>query len=170
MKILIIRFSSIGDIVLTTPIIRCVKQQAQGAEVHYITKKQFAPILENNPYVDKLYTIEKRVSEVSRELKKEKYDFVIDLHNNLRSTHLKLLLRKKSASFRKLNIEKWLLVNLHRGNLPNIHIVDRYFETVKSLGVVNDGKGLDYFIPKKDEVDVSTLPAEFQNGYIGFVI
>ena len=170
MKILIIRFSSIGDIVLTTPIIRCLKQQVKEAQVHYITKKQFGSILENNPYIDKLYTIEKNISEVSQELKKENYDFVVDLHHNLRSAQLKSVLGKKSKSFHKLNIEKWLMVNLRINKLPDTHIVDRYFEAVKSLGVKNEGKGLDYFIPAKDEVDIKTLPAEFQNGYIGFVI
>jgi len=169
-KILIIRFSSIGDLVLTTPIIRCVKQQAENAEVHYITKKQFAPVLENNPHIDKLHTIEKSVSEVSTILRKENFDFVVDLHHNLRSAQVKSALRKPSQSFRKLNIEKWLMVNLRINKLPNLHIVDRYFETVKPLGVKNDGNGLDYFIPKNDEVDLKTLPAEFQNGYIGFVI
>ncbi|MBI3500711.1 MAG: glycosyltransferase family 9 protein [Bacteroidetes bacterium] len=169
-KILIIRFSSIGDIVLTTPIIRCIKQQANSAEVHYITKKQFSPILESNPYLNKIYTIEKNVSEVSAELKKENYDFIIDLHHNLRSAQVKSILKKKSKSFSKLNIEKWLMVNFRINKLPNIHIVDRYFSTVKSLGIENDERGLDYFIPTKDEVDLKTLPAEFQNGYVGFVI
>ncbi|MFI5164732.1 MAG: glycosyltransferase family 9 protein [Bacteroidia bacterium] len=170
MKVLIIRFSSIGDIVLTTPIIRCVKQQIENSEVHFITKKQFGNILESNTYIDKLYTIEKNVAEVAKQLKKENYDFIIDLHHNLRSAQLKSILGKKSRSFQKLNLEKWLIVNLRINKLPNVHIVDRYFETVKSIGVKNDEKGLDYFIPEKDWVDIETLPAEFHNGYIGFVI
>ncbi len=170
MKILLIRFSSIGDIVLTSPIIRCIKQQVKNAEVHFITKKQFAGILECNPYIDKLYTIEKNVSEVAQGLKKENYDFVVDLHHNLRSAQAKSLIGRKSAAFRKLNIQKWLMVNLKIDKLPNTHIVDRYFETVKSIGAINDGKGLDYFIPTKDEVGIKTLPSAFHNGYIGFVI
>lgn len=170
MKILIVRFSSIGDIVLTSPVIRCVKEQVKNSEVHFITKKQFAGILGANPHIDKLYTIGKDISEVSRELKKENYDYVVDLHHNLRSAQIKTLLGKSSGSFRKLNLEKWLLVNLKINTLPEIHIVDRYFKAVETLGVKNDGKGLDYFIPKTDEVDVKTLPAEFRNGYIGFVI
>jgi len=170
MKILIIRFSSIGDIVLTTPIIRCIKQQVKGSELHYVTKKTFSSILESNPYIDKFYTIEKNVSEVSAQLKKENYDFVVDLHHNLRSAQIKSILGKKSKSFSKLNIEKWLLVNFKMNNLPDAHIVDRYFETVKSFGVKNDGKGLDYFIPTQNEVDLKTLPADFQRGYIGLVV
>ena len=170
MKILVIRFSSIGDIVLTTPVLRCLKQQLKGAEVHFVTKQLFAPILENNPHCDKLYAIEKNISEVSALLKKENYDLVIDLHHNLRSAQLKSVLGKSSRSFSKLNIEKWLMVNLKINKLPATHIVDRYFETIKPLGVKNDGKGLDHFIPKSEEVDIKDLPAGFQNGYIGFVI
>ncbi len=170
MKILIIRFSSIGDIALTSPVIRCIKQQIKGVELHYLSKKPFLPQLENNPFIDKIHTIEKRISEISALLKKEKFDFIVDLHHNLRSAQVKSLLQKKSKSFSKLNLEKWLMVNLKMNRLPSIHIVDRYFETVKSLGVVNDGKGLDYFIPKSDHIDTETLPTGFQNGYIGFVI
>lgn len=170
MKILIIRFSSIGDIILTSPIIRCVKKQVKDAEVHFIAKKQFGTILESNPYIDKLYTIEKDISEVIKELKKENYDFIIDLHHNLRSAQVKSLLGKKSRSFRKLNLQKWLMVNLHINKLPNTHIVDRYFETVEPIDIKNDGLGLDYFIPSKNEVDIKTLPPAFHNGYIGFAI
>lgn len=170
MKVLIIRFSSIGDIVLTTPVIRCLKQQVRDTQVHYLTKEAYRSILEGNPFIDKLYSINKNVSEVAAMLKKENYDFVVDLHHNLRSAQVKSLLGKRSGSFPKLNLQKWLMVNLKINKLPDVHIVDRYFETVKSLGVVNDGKGLDYFIPKKDEVGLKTLPPEFQNGYTGFAI
>lgn len=174
MKFLIVRFSSIGDIVLTSPVVRCLKQQVKDAEIHYLTKKKFSSLLESNPYLDKLYTIEKNVSEsryaLAIGMKKENYDFIIDLHHNLRSAQVKLLLQKKSFSLRKLNIEKYLLVNFRINKLPSVHIVDRYFETVKNLGVKNDGKGLEYFIQKKDHVDLKTLPKEFQNGYIGFII
>lgn len=169
-KILFIRFSSIGDIVLTSPIIRCLKQQVKNAEVHYLTKKEFAPLLESNPHIDTIHAIGESIAEVSDKLKKENYDLIIDLHHNLRSAQVKSLLRKKTRSFSKLNIEKWLMVNLRINKLPNLHIVDRYFETVSALGVTNDGKGLDYFIPEKDEVSLKTLPDEFQKGYIGFVI
>ena len=170
MKILIIRFSSIGDIVLTTPVVRCIKEQVKNAEVHFLTKKQFAGIPENNPNISKVYAIEKKITEVAELLKKENYDYIVDLHHNLRSAQVKSLLRKRSGSFRKLNLEKWLMVNLKINKLPGNHIVDRYFETVKTLGVVNDGKGLDYFIPSKDEVNPKDLPPAFQDGYIGFVI
>ena len=169
-KVLIIRFSSIGDIVLTTPVIRCLKEQHPNVEIHYLTKKVFKGLLENNPYVSKIHTIEKNVSEVISDLKKENFDLIIDLHKNLRSTQVKNSLGKKSFSFKKLNFQKWILVKFKVNRMPAMHIVDRYMQTVSSLGIKNDNKGLDYFIPEKDEVAISTLPVSHQNGYVGFVI
>lgn len=169
-KILIIRFSSIGDIVLTTPVIRCIKEQKPEIEIHYLTKKSFKGILEHNPYLSKIHTIEKDINEISKELKNENFDFVIDLHNNLRSLQTKRIIGKPSSSFKKLNFKKWMLVNLKIDNMPAIHVVDRYLETAAGLGIKNDLKGLDYFIPAKDEVQLLSLPSTHQNGYLGFVI
>ena len=154
-KILIIRFSSIGDIVLTTPILRCIKQQSKDVELHYVTKNSFSSILKNNPFIDKLHTVEKDVVEITTKLKEENFDLIIDLHHNLRSLRLKRALGKKSKAFNKINFRKFLAVNFKKiGMLPQIHIVDRYFETVKDLGVTNDHKGLDHFISKEDEFDI----------------
>jgi len=169
-KILIVRFSSIGDIVLTSPVIRCLKRQLENAEVHYLTKTTFAPILEGNPHIDKLYTIDKNVSEQLKALKSENYDHVVDLHSNLRTAILKSSLRKPATSFNKINFQKWLKVNFKIDLLPQTHIVERYLKTVEILGVKNDNKGLDYFIPTKDEVAIRDLPLTHQNGYIGFAI
>jgi len=160
-KILIVRFSSIGDIVLTTPVVRCIKQQLKNAEVHYLTKKKFADVIDPNPYIDKLYTINEDVSEIILLLKKENYDYIIDLHHNLRTLKLKRALGKASFSFDKLNWEKFLIVNFKINKLPNKHIVDRYFETVESIGVKNDGKGLNYFIAEKDIVNIKQLLSPF---------
>ncbi len=171
MKILIVRFSSIGDIVLTTPVIRCIKQQLQGVEVHFLTKHKFASVIENNPNIDKLHTTNKSLADIIPQLKKENFDYVIDLHHNIRTLKLKSALGKRSFSFNKLNWEKFLIVNFKINKLPKKHIVDRYFETVSSLGVVNDNKGLDYFISEKDNIIIAeSLPANFQNGYHVLVV
>jgi ADP-heptose:LPS heptosyltransferase len=103
-------------------------------------------------------------------LKNESFDHIVDLHKNFRSKGIIFNLRKPVASFSKVNFEKWLVVNLKINKLPPVHIVDRYFQAVEKFGAKNDGKGLDYFIPKKDEVDLKTLPQLFQNGYVGWVI
>jgi ADP-heptose:LPS heptosyltransferase len=148
-KFLILRFSSIGDIVLTTPVIRNLKLTYPDAEIHFLTKKKFRSILEHNPYLHHLHVFEKDINECVEALKKERFDFIIDLHNNLRSNILKLKLRRPSAKFDKLNFKKWLLVNFKINRLPNKHIVDRYFEAAKSLNISNDQKGLDFFLPSQ---------------------
>ena len=169
-KILIIRFSSIGDIVLTTPVVRCLKQQLDDVEIHYLTKLQYLPVIESNPYISRIFTIKQKIDEVLLELNNEDYDYIIDLHKNLRSQGVLFKLQKSSSTFNKINFKKWLIVNLKINRLPDIHIVDRYLKAVEFLGVKNDGAGLDYFIPEKDKVNIATLPKLFQNGYVGWVI
>ncbi len=170
MKVLILRFSSIGDIVLTTPVIRTVKAQLEDVEVHYATKENFRSLLENNPYIDKLHCLKDSISDLISELRNEKFDCILDLHHNLRTFRIKKSIGVKSFSYPKLNIEKWLLVNFGIHKLPPVHIVDRYMSTAKSLGVKMDALGLDYFIPDKDDVPLEWLPQEFHNGYIVFAI
>jgi len=170
MKVLILRFSSIGDIVLTSPVARVLKTQLKDVEVHYCTKAQFRFLVEHSPFIDKIHTLEKSDGELIGRLKEEKFDYVIDLHHNLRTLRIKASLGSKSFSFEKLNLQKYLMVNFKVNKLPNRHIVDRYLDTVAPLGVVPDDLGLDYFIPEKDEVEMSWLPEEFQNGYVAFAI
>lgn len=146
-KFLLIRFSSIGDIVLTTPVIRNLKQQTSGAEIHFLTKKKFISVLEGNPYLEKIHPLDKSFRSTIRELKAENFDYIIDLHRNLRSKRVKLALKRISFSFNKLNFRKWLLVNFKINRLPEKHIVDRYLDTITLFIDAPDKKGLDYFIP-----------------------
>jgi len=169
MKILVIRFSSIGDIVLTTPILRAIKTQI-GAELHFCTKKNFSSIVSHNPYLDKIHYLEKDLNTLIKQLKQEKFDIIIDLHNNLRTRIIKLRLGIKSYSFDKLNLEKWLLVNLKINKMPDVHIVDRYFQTVRKIGVSPDSGGLEYYIPEKDNISIDTLSPDFSSGYAAFCI
>lgn len=170
MKILLLRFSSIGDIVLTTPVARCLHEQL-GAEVHFLTKQAFAPILTPNPHIARVFSFQKEVDEVLPVLRAEGYDWVIDLHRNLRSWRVKLALGRPARSFDKLNLEKWLLVNFKIDRLPKVHIVDRYMKTVAPLGVRYDGRGLDYFIPEDQEIQSSRLsPSLSEGNYLTFVI
>jgi heptosyltransferase-2 len=173
-KVLIIRFSSIGDIVLTTPVIRNIKQQLNDGdvEVHFLSKTQFKGILEHNPYIDKLHLIDDKVAPILDELSEERYDYIFDIHRNLRSSQVKRGLGIMDFTFKKYNIQKWILVNFKINKMPDMHIVDRYMETTEAFNIVNDNKGLDYFIPKEDEVYLSIFPSELgiQKGYVAFAI
>jgi heptosyltransferase-2 len=171
MKVLVVRFSSIGDIVLTTPVVRCLKQQLPHAEVHYLTKLSFSTLLINNPYIDRLWYLHTDLDQVIEELKKQNFDCIIDLHHNLRTLRLKKALKvKKTYSFPKLNIQKWLLTNLKINLMPDKSIVERYMETVKPLNVSNDGKGLDQFLPPDKRLANTDIPMSHWGGYIGCVI
>ncbi len=166
-KILIIRFSSIGDIVLTTPVIRNLKEQfLGGVEIHYLTKRKFQKVIEPNPHIARVIAFEKSTNEVMDQLKAEAYHYIIDLHRNLRSARVKAKLKVLDFTFDKLNWQKWLLVNFGINKLPDLHIVDRYMKSISPFGIINDNKGLEYFFADSDRVLPGDLPSSFQNGFI----
>lgn len=169
-KFLIIRFSSIGDIVLTSPVVRCLKNQVENAEIHFVTKQKFACIVSSNPNIQKVHIFDDNFAQLIPELEKENFDYIIDLHNNFRSNRIKRRLKISSFSFDKLNWQKMLLIRFKINRLPKVHIVDRYLETVSVFDAGNDNKGLDYFIPENDGFRMEELPEPFQNGYIAFAI
>ncbi len=168
-KFLVIRFSSIGDIVLTTTALRCLKQQVKNVEVHFLTKPGFVPVIRANPYIDRIHVFTS-LTKTIKILRQENFNYIVDLHHNLRSAIIKSALPGISFSFDKLNLEKWLMVNSGINRMPDVHIVDRYLDTLKLFDVNNDHLGLDYFIPSEDEIDVAGLPPLFHEGYIVFVI
>jgi ADP-heptose:LPS heptosyltransferase len=169
MKVLVIRLSSMGDIIYTTPVVRCLKRQLAGSEVHFLTKPAFKYIYDNNPYVDKLLLLKPKLADTINEIKAENYDYIIDLHNNLRTAVIKTRTGIKSSTYKKYTIRKWLSLKLRLSLVPHTHLVDRYMEAVKPLGVVNDGEPINYYL--KGEHDLATmLPSSHQKGYIAFII
>lgn len=169
MKILVIRFSSMGDIIYTTPVVRCLKKQLPNAEVHFITKPAFKYIYDNNRYVDKLLLLKPKLSDTIAEIKAEGYDHIIDLHNNLRTAIIKLRTGIKSSTYNKQTVRKWLSLKFRFKLVAPIHLVDRYLKTVEFLGVTNDGQPIDYYIKNQYEL-TDLLPATHQQNYIAFII
>ena len=94
---------------------------------------------------------------------------MIDLHNNFRSIKVKRALKKKYFTIDKLSIEKFFLTKFHINFMPGIHITRRSLQTVKDLGVRDDGLGLDYFIPDSDRISEKDLPTSHLAGYIAIV-
>jgi ADP-heptose:LPS heptosyltransferase len=169
-RFLVIRLSSIGDIVLTTPVIRCLKQQVAEAEVHVLTKSSFQSVWQHNPYVDRIHLWDTSYPLLIDELKQLGFDEIIDLHHNARTLRVKRELSVPARSFYKLNIEKYLLTAFKINVLPDKHIVDRYLETVSHLGVQNDGGGLDYFIAESEQITRDDIPGAQWAGYVAVVI
>ncbi len=169
LKILIIRFSSIGDIVLTSPVPRLLKKQFPNSKLHFITKSTYYDLYRYNKNVDKIILFEKNLFSTAIKLRKESYDLVIDLHNNLRSKFLSFILFKKTYVYNKGFIKRWLIVNLKlKIKLP--HIAESYILTLKPLGIKDDLKGLEYFFSNKDEVKSSYLPASHRKNYTIVII
>src|SRR5215203_2653233 len=171
MKLLIIRFSSIGDIVLTTPVIRCVKTQLPDVEIHFLVRPAFKSTVINNPHITKLHLLQEDWNTMELNLKNEQFDFIIDLQRNLRSSRIKSSLKVPAFTFKKLNFQKLIFTKLKWNVMPkHDHVVDRYLKTVEPFGVYNDGGGLDYFIAANEEVNDKDIPASHHAGYIAIVI
>jgi len=146
-KVLVIRFSSIGDIVLTTPVMRGLHEQL-GAEVHFLTKALYKDLVSHNRHVFHVHTFNESLSEVTAELVSHDFDYIIDLHKNIRSKKIVSVLKSKTYTVDKRSLDRWLLVTMKIDRLKGNHIVDRYMNTVLALGVKKDSKGLDIFLPE----------------------
>jgi ADP-heptose:LPS heptosyltransferase len=165
MRLLFIRFSAIGDIVLASPALRCAKQQIPGVEIHFLTKKSMKAVSEANPYVDQFHYFDKDLSATIQEIKACNFDYIIDLHKNLRTLRIRLALGVPYLSYNKLSVEKFLLTKFQVNRMADRHISMRSVDTLAPLGVSYDGKGLDYFVPSE-----VIQPVFFPEGYVALVI
>lgn len=152
-KILCIRFSSIGDIILTTPIVRALKSKFPDAEIHVVTKAQNVQMWDENPYVFAVHAFEGSILKLANKLRKIGFDAIVDLHKNLRSHFLCALLFKWPYQINKYTAERKLYVNKKINQIPQKHLVDRNFDSLKSLSLEKDQRGLDFFIPKNQEIN-----------------
>jgi ADP-heptose:LPS heptosyltransferase len=169
-KILVIRFSSMGDIIYTTPIVRFLKLQIPNCEVHFLTKEQFKYIYQENPYLTKLHLLKPTLSETIKDIKAENFDLIIDLHNNLRTSIIKIATRIPSSTYKKDRISKWLAMKFKWSSfIDKDHLVDRYLRAVKFLGIVNDNKPIDYYIVNDHQIK-DLLPSSHQHKFVAFII
>ncbi len=154
-KILIIRLSSLGDILLTTPVIRALSKKYPNSQIDYVVKKQYSSSLQYNPLISSLYLYEKEKAKgVKEQIQKMKYDLVIDLQNNLRSCALTLGLRTEVKRFKKPTFKKLLLVWTKINQLKEIKPIPMRYAETASLQL--DDKGLDLFIPENIKPKLTT--------------
>jgi heptosyltransferase-2 len=152
MKILLIRFSSAGDIILASAFVRCCRARFPEATIDFITTSTFAPLLQHSPYLDRIITIEPGTSlgELVRlksgliEENGGDYDIVFDLHNSIRSRYFRATIGRQTAIIRKPTFRKWLLVHRKINRLrPIVPMAERYLAVGAPFGIVNDGLGLE---------------------------
>jgi ADP-heptose:LPS heptosyltransferase len=164
-KILIIRFSSIGDIILASPVFRCVKKQIPNAQVHFLSEISCKRATDHNPYIDQFFYFDNFIDKTIEQLQLEKYDHIVDLENDANSKKIVKALKVKALSINALSFKKSLFEKLKINFLPTTHIVQRFLDVVSSLNIKDDGGGLDFYIAKEDEVASHDLPTAHSAGY-----
>lgn len=168
---LIIRLSSIGDILLTTSVIRQIRLKYPEAKISFVTKEIFSDLLLHNPHLDKIYTLKNKKTGLKLlldELKKSKFDQVIDLHNNFRSNYIRYNLSYDNRFvYLKPILKRLLLVyfKLNKFTAP-YSIPELYLKTIKKMGVTDDGKGLELFWPSKVDEELKKLTTSINQDYI----
>lgn len=164
-KILIIRLSSLGDILLTTPFIRAIKSQFPDIKIDMLLREEYADVVKLNPYLNKKFLFkkdDKSNNVLIEQLKNTNYELVIDLQNNLRSKKIVSSLKTTSVKFDKRSFDKFLLVNFKINKLkeaPQIPV--RYSNTIQDLKL--DKGGLDLFTDKSANEELIG-----KNNLIGF--
>ena len=164
MKILLIRFSPLGDIVQASALVRCMRKTLPDAEIHFLTLDTNRGAVEYNRYLDKLHVLAFSSELAIEELKTEDYSLVIDLQGDSKSTMICHQLHKETLSVTQKSFFDKLF------NLSPKNAVDQYFKTVRSLNIANDGAGLDYFIHPNEETNKNDIPASHLAGYIVMAI
>lgn len=153
MKMLFLRFSSLGDVLLTTPIIRTFRTHLPDAEIHFLTKKQFAPLLEYNPFIDTLIRFDPENEswlQLITRLQKEHYTYIIDLHDKLRSAFIKRFVRGKVLTYDKKHNYRKKLIKDHALK-PITSTVDLYASVLENFNLRLDERKIDLFLPDNEE-------------------
>lgn len=164
-SILIIRLSSLGDILLTTPLLRSVKKRYPDIKIDFVLKEQYKELLQFNPHISRIYEyktdkVEKKA--LFKTLKENKYDLIVDLQNNFRSFKLRRAANAPAVKFNKKTLSKFLLVKFKYNRLRNAGpIPKRYAKTLGNFQL--DNGGLEFFLPGSTK----SMLGDF-NKYIGF--
>lgn len=163
-KILIFRLSSIGDIILTTALVRCVKIKFPEAEISFVIKKEFSDLIKHNPNITNVITFDKSkgfkgLFKLRKEIKSSGFDVFIDIHNNIRSNIIKFRSGISTVTkYSKRILHRTVLIKLRKNLYENNELVLlRYFEAVKKLNVYYDNNGTDVFFSEKEEAFVADL-------------
>lgn len=159
-KILIIRFSSIGDILLTSPLLRVLKNRFPQAKIDFVTKSQYHDLLSTNPNIHAIYTLDTKgghaaLKQLRQNVRKNIYDLIIDAHNNFRSQYVRKIPGAQVVRLKKYKWPRFFLVtfgwNFYTEIVP---VYKRYIDTVADFAVADDGRGLEFFPNESVQADV----------------
>lgn len=170
-KILILRFSSIGDIVLTFPVVQALKVAFPACQIDYVTKKSFKSLLAACHGIENVFVLEESLSELKKQIDFRSYDAVLDLHHNLRTQLLTAFTGAHVYRFPKNNWQKWLLTRFKIKPKRRIHVVERYLETLKTaFGLEILARQGVYDVPTQDQFLIEDKIGVKPKEYIAFAI
>ncbi len=145
-NILVIRLSSFGDIVLTFPFLKLLKDYFPDANIYFLTKNVYKNLVELSPHIDKIIAIDNDIKITRKFIKKIKFNYIFDLQKNFRSCYLTLFTRGKKYRYKKENFKKFLLIrfkiNLFKEIIP---VYRKYLNTLVKIA-----DNIDFSFPKID--------------------
>ncbi len=145
-KILILRLSSLGDIVLTTPLLVALREKYPESRIDLVIASEYETLAQVLPAVSRVHVFNKRsgfsgLLALRNQLREEKYDYVLDVHDVLRTKILRQGLGKHVSVIDKRTFKRWLLVKFKYDLLKGEpDVIGRYFEAAKKLGITDDGR------------------------------
>jgi heptosyltransferase-2 len=157
-NILAVRFSSIGDILLTTPLLRAIRRRHRDARLTVVTKEAFAPLLSHNPHLDRIIPVGpgRSLRSVAREVRAGSFTHRLDLHGSLRSRALRALAPGHWTSYPKHRLARTLLIRTKRNRYRDRRPVpERYFSAARDLDVSPDGAPPEFFLGPEAEREVA---------------
>jgi len=170
-KILVLRFSSIGDIVLTFPVVAALKAAFPDCQIDYVTKPAFRHLLEACTGLSHIFTLEGSIRELRKDINFQSYDAVLDLHNNLRTLLLTAFSGVKVYKYPKNNWNKWLLTRFKIKQERRQHVVERYLSTLKqAFGLEVLAPENPYEIPESEQFSIQDATGFTPRKYVAFAI
>jgi heptosyltransferase-2 len=179
-KTLFVRFSSVGDLLLTTPALRSLRRRFPECRIDVLVRSEYAGLLRGNPSCNTIleFPAGGTLAELLRlreRVRQAGYDLIVDLHGSLRSRILCHGLRNV-VRFRKRVIPRWLLLRFKAdwyslwGGSPGM--AERYLEALRPWGVRDDCGGLEVFPPAEaraaaDELAATVWPSGREEGMVG---
>lgn len=154
-NILVIRLSSIGDVLLTSPLLRLLRQRFPHASIDFVIKSRYIDVIRTSPYLDNIYQLDtsqgfSALKEMREQLRVHRYDLVVDIHNNFRSHYLRKIPGADIVVIKKYKWQRFLLVwcgwNFYNIIVP---VYQRYIHTVAHCGIEDDGQGLEFVLDAK---------------------
>lgn len=153
-RTLIIRLSSVGDIILASPLIRLLKKKRPQAEIDFLVKSEYRELVQYNPHLRYVIEFDTHggfacLRALRRRIRQERYDAIVDIHGNFRSTFLRSGASSTVLKMNKRRVARFFLVNFKWNTFQSVTAVPiRYLEAVRSLGIDDDGEGPEIFVPE----------------------